>query len=361
MKRLSVTVQANNSDFGIAMLMDALVKKEAAVGLSLMQVPLPQPTADQVLVRVERSAICGTDLHIYRWDSWAQKAISTPQIIGHEFVGTIVDTGELVTDYLPGDLVSGEGHVVCNSCRNCKEGKLHLCSNSRSLGVDDDGAFAQYMVMPQANVWKHLPGINPDIACLFDPLGNAVHACLQWSPLAEDVLITGAGPIGVMATAVARFAGARSVTVTDINQSRLDLASQLGASATVRVDQQPLETAIQQLDIGDGFGIGLEMSGKGQALAAMVEAMRHGGNIALLGIPVEKIDLNWQKLLFAMITVRGVSGRRIFQTWRTLSTMIASGLDISPVIAMRLPYTDYQKGFDYLLAGGAGKVILDWQ
>ena len=343
------------------MLMDALVKKEAAVGLSLAQVPVPQPAADQVLVQVLRSAICGTDLHIYKWDSWAQGAISTPRVIGHEFVGKIVSTGDLVTNYKRGDLVSGEGHVVCNFCRNCKEGKFHLCSASNSLGIDHDGAFAQYMVMPQANVWRHSADINPDIACLFDPLGNAVHACLQWNPLAEDVLITGAGPIGIMATAVAKFAGARSVTVTDINQSRLDLASKLGANATVRADQQSLASAIQQLDIGDGFGLGLEMSGNGQALAAMLEAMRYGGNIALLGIPLQQIDLNWQKLLFAMITLRGISGRQIFQTWRTMSVMVASGLDISPVISLRLPYTDYQQGFDYLLAGGAGKVVLDWQ
>ena len=344
----------------IAMLMNALVKKEAVAGLCLQQVAVPQPAFDQVLVKVLRTAICGTDVHIYNWDSWAQQSITRPMTVGHEFVGEIVRIGSGVQECQLGDVVSGEGHVVCGTCRNCLEGRRHLCSHSVSLGIDIAGAFAEYVVVPEKNIWRHKAGIDLDIATLFDPLGNAVHACSQFPVLAEDVLVTGAGPIGIMATAVARAMGARSVVVTDMNRQRLDLAGQLGATASIHISEQSLHEAVQNLDVGDGFGVGLEMSGSSQALADMVDVLRYGGNIAMLGIPVERIDINWHRVLFGMMTIRGVSGRRIFETWRTVSVLLESGLDVSAMIAQCLPYSAFQEGFSYLLDGGAGKVILDW-
>ncbi len=341
--------------------MQALVKREAAPGLALEDVPEPRPGINDVLIKVGRSAICGTDMHIYNWDDWAQKTIPAPMTVGHEFVGEIVEVGSNVIDFKPGQIVSGEGHVVCGRCRNCMAGRRHLCADTSGIGVNRPGAFAEYMVLPMSNVWEHVPGIDLDIAALFDPFGNAVHTALQYDLLGEDVLITGAGPIGAMAAAVCRHAGARHVVITDLIDTRLALAKTLGATHTVNVGRDSLADLQRELGMREGFDVGLEMSGNPQAFNDLLANMCHGGRIAMLGIPPSKVAIDWNTVIFNMLTIKGIYGREMYETWYKMSVMIDSGLDISPVITHRLDYREYQKGFEVMNSGEASKVILNWE
>jgi threonine 3-dehydrogenase len=340
--------------------MKALVKKNAETGLWLEDVPLPEYGINDVLIRVLRTAICGTDLHIYNWDSWAQKTIPVPMVVGHEFVGEIVEVGSNVIDFHTGQIVSGEGHVVCGRCRNCHAGRRHLCSQTSGIGVNRPGAFAEYLALPMSNVWEHRAGIDLDVAALFDPFGNAVHTALQFDLLGEDVLITGAGPIGAMAAAICRHAGARHIVITDINPKRLALASTLGATRVVDVRTESLTTVQQELGMSEGFDVGLEMSGNGQAFRDLLNNMCHGGKVALLGIPSEEVAIDWNTVIFNMLTIKGIYGREMYETWYKMSVLIESGLDISPVITHRLDYTDFQQGFDAMNSGEGSKVILTW-
>ena len=340
--------------------MKALVKSEAKQGLWLQDVPEPDVGINDVLVRVLRTAICGTDLHIYKWDSWAQKTIPVPIVVGHEFVGEIVRVGSNVNDFRPGQIVSGEGHVVCGRCRNCLAGRRHLCAHTSSIGVNRQGAFAEYVALPMSNVWEHRPGIDLDVASLFDPFGNAVHTALQFPLLGEDVLITGAGPIGVMAAAVCRHAGARHVVVTDVNPKRLELATTLGATRVVDVSREKLVDVQQSLGMTEGFDVGLEMSGNASAFRDLIASMCHGGKIAMLGIPEQDLTIDWNLVIFNMLTIKGIYGREMYETWYKMSVMIDSGLDLKPVISHRLHFSEFQQGFDALLAGNASKVVLDW-
>lgn len=341
--------------------MRALVKKKAEKGLWLDDVPEPEVGINDVLIKIKRTAICGTDLHIYNWDSWAQKTIPVPMVVGHEFVGEIVDVGSNVIDFKPGQLVSGEGHVVCGRCRNCMAGRRHLCSQTSGVGVDRSGAFAEYLSLPMSNVWEHQPSIDLDIAALFDPLGNAVHTALQYDLLGEDVLITGAGPIGVMAATVCRHAGARHVVVTDINPARLALARKMGASRTVDVRTEALADVQISLGMSEGFDVGLEMSGNPDAFRDMLANMCHGGKVSMLGIPNGDVAIDWNTVIFNMLTIKGIYGREMYETWYKMSVMIDSGLDISPVISHRFSYSDFNKGFELMSKGDASKVILDWE
>jgi threonine 3-dehydrogenase len=340
--------------------MKALVKSEAKPGLWLQDVPEPDVGINDVLVRVLRTAICGTDLHIYKWDSWAQKTISVPMVVGHEFVGEIVRVGSNVNDFRSGQIVSGEGHVVCGRCRNCLAGRRHLCAHTSSIGVNRQGAFAEYVALPMSNVWEHRPGIDLDVASLFDPFGNAVHTALQFPLLGEDVLITGAGPIGVMAAAVCRHAGARHVVVTDVNPKRLELATTLGATRVVDVSREKLVDVQRSLGMTEGFDVGLEMSGNASAFRDMIASMCHGGKVAMLGIPEQDLIIDWNLVIFNMLTIKGIYGREMYETWYKMSVMIDSGLDLKPVISHRLHFSEFQQGFDALLAGNASKVVLDW-
>ncbi|MBF8221916.1 L-threonine 3-dehydrogenase [Halomonas sp. 328] len=341
--------------------MKALVKREAAPGLWLEEVPEPQVGINDVLIRVKRTAICGTDMHIYNWDAWAQQTIPTPMVVGHEFVGEIVEVGSNVNDFKPGQLVSGEGHVVCGRCRNCLAGRRHLCAHTSGIGVNRPGAFAEYLALPMSNVWEHRPGIDLDVAALFDPFGNAVHTALQFELLGEDVLITGAGPIGAMAAAVCRHAGARHVVVTDLNPERLALARRLGATRTVDVRHETLAEVQRDLGMAEGFDVGLEMSGSPEAFRDLLANLCHGGKVAMLGIPSEETAIDWNTVIFNMLTIKGIYGREMYETWYKMSVMIESGLDISPVITHRLPYREFQQGFDAMLDGSAGKVVLNWE
>ncbi len=340
--------------------MKALVKSKAERGLWLEDIPEPAVGINDVMVRVRYTGICGTDVHIYEWDDWAQKTIPVPMAIGHEFVGQVVAVGANVNDFFPGDIVSGEGHVVCGRCRNCMAGRRHLCASTQGVGVDRPGAFAELIALPMTNIWRHSPGINQEIAAIFDPFGNAVHTALSFPVLGEDVLITGAGPIGIMAIPVVRHAGARHIVVTDFNPFRLDLARKMGA--TLAVDPREIElTAVQkQLGMAEGFDVGLEMSGNAQALRDMIASMSHGGKIAILGIPAKEMEMDWRKVIFNMITIKGIYGREMYETWYKMSVMLESGVDISPVITHRFAYSDYQQGFAAMVSGKAGKVILDW-
>ncbi len=340
--------------------MHALVKKDPVPGLSLAEQPEPEIGINDVLIKVKRSAICGTDLHIYNWDAWAEKTIPVPMVIGHEFVGEIVEVGSNVIDFSPGQIVSGEGHVVCGRCRNCMAGKRHLCAHTSGVGVDRPGAFAEYLSLPVSNVWVHRPNIDLEVATLFDPLGNAVHTALQYDLLGEDVLITGAGPIGVMAAAVCRHAGARYVVVTDINPKRLELARRLGATCTVDVTGDTIAGAQQRLGMAEGFDVGLEMSGSPAAFKEMLANMKHGGKIAMLGIPENDMTVDWNTVIFNMLTLKGIYGREMYETWYKMSVMVESGLDISPVITHRLHYTEFETGFAAMQSGEACKVILNW-
>ncbi len=316
---------------------------------------------NDVLIKIDRTGICGTDLHIYKWDAWAQKTIPVPMVVGHEFVGEIVEVGSNVTDFHPGELVSGEGHVVCGRCRNCLAGRRHLCAATKGIGVNRPGAFAEYLSLPMTNVWHHAPEINRDIASIFDPFGNAVHTALSFNVLGEDVLITGAGPIGLMAAAVARHAGARYVVVTDVNPYRLELARKMGATRAVDVRHQTLVEVQRELGMHEGFDVGLEMSGNAQAFREMLANMCHGGKIAMLGIPSEEMAIDWNTVVFNMLTIKGIYGREMYETWYKMTVMLQSGLDISPVITHRFHYSEFEKGFEVMQTGQAGKVILYWQ
>lgn len=341
--------------------MKALVKKEDREGLWLEDVPDPEVGINDVFIKIKRTAICGTDMHIYNWDAWAQKTIPVPMVVGHEFVGEIVEVGSNVNDFRPGQIVSGEGHVVCGRCRNCMAGRRHLCAFTSGIGVDRPGAFAEYLALPMSNVWEHSEGIDLDVAALFDPLGNAVHTALQYDLLGEDVLITGAGPIGAMAAAVCKHAGARHVVITDVIDSRLALAATLGATRTVNVSRESIADVQKELHMSEGFDVGLEMSGNARAFNDMLDNMCHGGKIAILGIPVEDTAIDWNKVIFNMLTLKGIYGREMYETWYKMSVMIDSGLDISPVITHRLSYRNFQQGFDVMNSGEASKVILNWE
>ncbi len=340
--------------------MKALVKKKAEPGLWIEDISIPAIGINDVLIRVLKTGICGTDLHIYNWDAWAKKTIPVPMAIGHEFVGEIAETGSNVSDFHRGDIVSGEGHVVCGVCRNCLAGRRHLCAHTQGVGVNRPGAFAEYIAMPMSNIWHHRPGIDLEVASIFDPLGNAVHTALSFPVLGEDVLITGAGPIGVMAAAVARHAGARFVVVTDVNPFRLELARTMGANVVVNVRERNLGDVQKELGMSEGFDVGLEMSGNQAALESMLENMAHGGKIAMLGIPPEPMSIDWNRLVFGGLTIKGIYGREMYETWYKMSVMLQSGLKIQPVITHRFHYTEFEKGFAAMRAGDSGKVILSW-
>ena len=340
--------------------MKALVKSQARAGLWLEEVPEPQVNANDVLIRVLKTGICGTDLHIYNWDNWAQKTIPVPMTIGHEFVGEVLDVGSNVTDFFPGEIVSAEGHVVCGRCRNCLAGRRHLCKDTQGIGVNRPGAFAERIAVPMTNVWHHRDDVNLDVAAIFDPFGNAVHTALSFPVLGEDVLITGAGPIGCMAAAVAKFAGARFVVVTDVNPHRLELAKTLGADVTIDVREKRVRDVPKELGMQEGFDVGLEMSGNPQAFTEMIEAMCHGGKIAMLGIPSVPMPIEWNTVIFNMLTIKGIYGREMYETWYKMSVMLQSGLQIAPVITHRFPYTEFEAGFAAMNGGQCGKVVLDW-
>ena len=341
--------------------MKALVKARAERGLTLAEVPRPVPGINDVLIRVLKTGICGTDLHIYEWDDWARKTIPVPLVIGHEFVGEIVEVGSNVSGYQPGELVSGEGHVVCGHCRNCLAGRRHLCAHTQGLGVNRPGAFAEYLTLPMSNVWRHHPGVDLDIASIFDPFGNAVHTALSFPVLGEDVLITGAGPIGLMAAAVVRFAGARHVVITDVNPKRLEYARKMGVTCAVNPTEKSLADVQRELHMTEGFDVGLEMSGNPNAFGDMLSNMTHGAKIAMLGIPSQPIAIDWNQVVFNGLTIKGIYGREMYETWYKMSVMLDSGLDISPVITHRLPWQSYEEGFAAMRSGEAGKVILDWR
>ena len=340
--------------------MKALVKKKSEVGLWLDEVPVPQFGINDVLIKILRTGICGTDVHIYKWDAWAQKTIPVPMVVGHEFVGEIVEIGSNVKDFHPGDIVSGEGHVVCGRCRNCLAGRRHLCKDTQGVGVNRTGAFAEYLSLPVSNVWYHDPHIPRDVQSIFDPFGNAVHTALQFDLLGEDVLITGAGPIGIMAAAVARHAGARYVVITDVNPYRLELAKKMGVTLAADVRSTTIADVQKQLGMREGFDVGLEMSGNPAAFRDMLANMAHGGKIAMLGIPTGDVAIDWNKVIFNMLTIKGIYGREMYETWYKMTVMLQAGLDISPVITHRYHYTEFQKGFDAMLSGNSGKVVLTW-
>ena len=342
--------------------MKALVKSHAEPGLWIEDVPEPEIGINDVKIRVLAAGICGTDLHIYSWDEWSQKTIPVPLVIGHEFVGEIVEVGSNVTDFRPGDRVSGEGHVVCGRCRNCLAGRRHLCAHTQGVGVNRAGAFAEYIVLPMTNIWRHAPEIPLEVAAIFDPFGNAVHTALAFPVLGEDVLVTGAGPIGIMAAAVARHAGARNVVITDLNPYRRELAIQ-AAGVTRAID--PRETTLQQVqhDLGmqEGFDVGLEMSGNPRAFSDMLANLSHGAKVAMLGIPSpSEMSIDWNKVIFNQLTIRGIYGREMYETWYKMTVMLQSGLDIGKVITHRFSWKDFNEGFQIMRTGNSGKVILDW-
>jgi threonine 3-dehydrogenase len=340
--------------------MKALVKSVADTGLVLKDVPEPAVGINDLLIRVLRTGICGTDLHIYDWDAWAQRSVPVPLVIGHEFVGEVVEVGSNVNDFHPGDLVSGEGHLVCGRCRNCMAGRRHLCAHTRGIGVNRDGGFAEYIALPMTNVWHHTPGIDLDVAAIFDPFGNAVHTALTFPVLGEDVLITGAGPIGLMAAAIVRFAGARHVVITDVNEQRLELAKRMGVTRTVDVRDTILPDVQAELGMQEGFDVGLEMSGNPSAMRDMLANMAHGGQIALLGIPSAEFAIDWTTVVFNQVTIKGIYGREMYETWYKMSVLLQSGLDISPVITHRFGYEDYEEAFATARGGHAGKVVMRW-
>ena len=341
--------------------MKALVKSKAKPGLWLEDVPKPNIGINDVLIKVNRTGICGTDMHIYKWDAWAEKTIPVPMVVGHEFVGEIIEVGSNVKDFFPGEIVSGEGHVVCGRCRNCLAGRRHLCADTKGIGVNRPGAFAEFISLPMTNVWHHKPDMDLDVASIFDPFGNAVHTALSFPVLGEDVLITGAGPIGIMAAAIVRHAGARFVVVTDVNEYRLDLAKKMGATIALDVRKGKLADVKEQLGMTEGFDVGLEMSGNPSAFRDMIDNMCHGGKIAMLGIPSGDMAIDWNKVVFNMLTIKGIYGREMYETWYKMTVMLQSGLNIKPVITHRYPYTEFEKGFDVMLSGQSGKVVLTWQ
>ena len=340
--------------------MKALVKAQSEPGLWLEEAPVQEPGLNDVLIKILKTSICGTDIHIYNWDAWARKTIPVPMIVGHEFCGTVVAMGSNVHDLKVGELVSGEGHLVCGRCRNCMAGRRHLCAHTQGVGVNRTGAFAEYLCIPVTNVWHADPHIPLEVLSAFDPLGNATHTALSFPVLGEDVLITGAGPIGLMAVAIVKQAGARHIVITDMNPFRLDLAKKMGATLAVNVKERELKDVQNDLGMKEGFDVGLEMSGSGAALRSMIDNMCHGGKIAMLGIPSGELAIDWNKIIFNMLTIKGIYGREMYETWYLMTSMIQSGLDIRPIITHRFHYTEFQQGFEVMRSGNCGKVVLSW-
>ena len=340
--------------------MTALVKQKAEPGLWLDDVPEPEIGINDVLIKIDRTGICGTDLHIYNWDAWAQETIPVPMVVGHEFTGAIVETGDNVNDFNIGDIVSGEGHVVCGRCRNCLAGRRQLCKDTAGVGVNSPGAFAEYLSLPMTNVWHQDLSIDRDVQSIFDPFGNAAHTALTFKVLGEDVLITGAGPIGIMAAAIVKHAGARHVVITDVNPYRLKLAEKMGVTMAVDVSKKTLAEVQKELGMTEGFDVGLEMSGNPKAFNDMLANMCHGGKLAMLGIPSEDMAIDWNTVIFNMITLKGIYGREMYETWYMMTAMLQSGLDISPVITHRMDYSEFEKGFEVMNSGECGKVVLKW-
>src|SRR5579863_2142220 len=340
--------------------MKALAKLERAPGLTLTQVDKPEVGHNDVMIRIRKTAICGTDIHIWKWDEWAQKTIPVPMHVGHEYVGEIVEMGQEVRGFAIGDRVSGEGHITCGFCRNCRAGRRHLCRNTVGVGVNRPGAFAQYLAIPGVNTFKLSDSISDDVASILDPFGNATHTALAFSMVGEDVLITGAGPIGIMATAVARFVGARHIVVTDVNDYRLELARKMGASRAINVQRDSLDQTMKDLGMQEGFDVGLEMSGNAAAFRDMLRTMHHGGAIAILGIPPGEMAIDWNQVIFKGLTLKGIYGREMFETWYKMASMLQSGLKLEPIITHHFPVQDYIQGFETMGSGKSGKVILDW-
>ena len=341
--------------------MKALAKLHSRPGIWMINdAPLPEPGHNDVLIKIRKSAICGTDVHIYNWDSWSQRTIPVPMITGHEYVGEVVAVGQEVAGFAPGDRVSGEGHITCGHCRNCRGGRTHLCRNAIGVGVNRQGSFAEYLVIPAANAFKIPDNISDELAAIFDPFGNAVHTALSFDLVGEDVLITGAGPIGIMAAAICRHVGARHVVITDVNDYRLALAQKMGVTRAVNVEQQNLTQTMSELGMSEGFDVGLEMSGVAAAFRGMLSVMNHGGRIAMLGIPSAEMAIDWNQVIFKGLFIKGIYGREMFETWYKMVALLQSGLDISPVITHRLHIDEFQQGFDVMRAGQAGKVILNW-
>jgi threonine 3-dehydrogenase len=340
--------------------MKALVKARAERGIWMQDVAEPSIGPNDVLIRMRKTAICGTDMHIYQWDDWAQRTIRVPMAVGHEYCGEIVDLGSEVRGLAVGDRVSGEGHITCGHCRNCRAGRRHLCRNTVGVGVNRPGCFAEYMALPASNFFKLSPAISDEVASILDPFGNATHTALSFDLVGEDVLITGAGPIGIMAVAIARHVGARHVVITDVNPYRLELARRMGASRALDVRSEKLEEAMRELGMEEGFDVGMEMSGVPSAFRELLRTMHHGGNVALLGIMPKDTGINWDEVIFKGLVMKGVYGREMFETWYKMSSMLQSGLDITPVITHRLPVADYLAGFETMASGASGKVILDW-
>ena len=341
--------------------MKSLVKAKAEKGIWLQDTPEPEVGHNDLLIKIRKTAICGTDMHIYNWDEWSQKTIPVPMVVGHEYVGEVVGMGQEVKGFKVGDRVSGEGHITCGHCRNCRAGRVHLCRNTEGVGVNRPGAFAEYLVIPAFNAFKIPDNISDDLASIFDPFGNAVHTALSFDLVGEDVLITGAGPIGIMAAAVAKHVGARHVVVTDINPYRLELAKKMGATRAVDVSKEDLKDVMNELGMTEGFDVGLEMSGVPVAFRDMLNKMNHGGKIAMLGIPPQDVAIDWNQVIFKGLVIKGIYGRELFETWYKMASLLQSGLDLSPIITHTFSIDDFQKGFDTMGSGHSGKVILDWQ
>ena len=340
--------------------MKALVKSKAEPGIWMEDVPMPAPGPNDVLIEVGKTAICGTDIHIYNWDSWSQRTIPVPLTVGHEFSGTVAEVGAEVRGFAPGDRVSGESHVTCGHCRNCRAGRRHQCRNTRTVGVNRTGSFAEYVAIPAVNAFRLSDAVSDEVAAILDPLGNATHATLSFDLVGEDVLITGAGPIGIMSVAIARHVGARHVVITDINAYRLGLAQAMGASRAVNVAETGLDQVMDELGMKEGFDVGLEMSGSAEALRDMLRTMNHGGRVAVLGIAPGEVSIEWDQVIFKSLTLKGIYGREMFETWYKMATMLESGLDVGPAITHRLKAEAYAEGFDAMRSGRSGKVILDW-
>ncbi len=341
--------------------MKSLVKAKAEKGIWLQDTPEPEVGHNDLLIKIRKTAICGTDMHIYNWDEWSQKTIPVPMVVGHEYVGEVVGMGQEVKGFKVGDRVSGEGHITCGHCRNCRAGRVHLCRNTEGVGVNRPGAFAEYLVIPAFNAFKIPDNISDDLASIFDPFGNAVHTALSFDLVGEDVLITGAGPIGIIAAAVAKHVGARHVVVTDINPYRLELAKKMGATRAVDVSKEDLKDVMNELGMTEGFDVGLEMSGVPVAFRDMLNKMNHGGKIAMLGIPPQDVAIDWNQVIFKGLVIKGIYGREMFETWYKMASLLQSGLDLSPIITHTFSIDDFQKGFDTMGSGHSGKVILDWQ
>ncbi|MFC0445992.1 L-threonine 3-dehydrogenase [Pseudidiomarina halophila] len=341
--------------------MKALAKLHAEPGIWMTDTEKPEYGYNDLLIKIKKTAICGTDVHIYKWDEWSQKTIPVPMVVGHEYVGEVAAMGDGVRGFAKGDRVSGEGHITCGHCRNCRAGRRHLCRNTVGVGVNRPGAFAEYLVIPAENAFKLPDDISDDLAAIFDPFGNAVHTALAFDLVGEDVLITGAGPIGIMAAAVARHVGARHVVITDVNPYRLELATKMGATRAVDVSKEKLRDVMTELGMKEGFDVGLEMSGVPSAFSQMLETMNHGGKIAMLGIPPQSVAIDWNQVIFKGLTIKGIYGREMFETWYKMASLLQSGLDLSPILTHHMPVADFEKGFEIMTSGQSGKVILDWE